>query len=155
MSRATIIILDGEDRALASKWIAKAPVGTRVEFKSAKRTLEQNSRMWAMLTDVATQVKWPDQYGLYLKPSDWKLMFLDGLKQELRTVPNLAGTGYVNLGRSSSDLSKEEMSNLIELMFAFGANHGVVFHEPAEPQASSPSIAPVAPRSRSKQPEPV
>ena len=28
---------------------------TRVEFKGPKRTLDQNSRMWAMLTDVSRQ----------------------------------------------------------------------------------------------------
>ncbi len=47
-------------------------------------------------------------------------------------VPNLDGTGFVNLGRSSSDLSKSEMSDLIELIHAFGANHGVKFQDDAE-----------------------
>ena len=47
--------------------------------------------------------------------------FLDGLKRELRVVPNLDGTSFVNLGRSSSDLTKQEMSDLIELIAAFGA----------------------------------
>jgi len=46
-------------------------------------------------------------------------------------VPNIDGSGFVNLGRSSSDLSKAEMTDLIEIIHAFGANHGVVFHEPA------------------------
>jgi NinB protein len=133
MSRATIILLDAEDRATACKWIAKAEVGTRVEFKASKRSLEQNSRFWAMATDIATQVKWHD---ISLTPNDWKLLFLDALKQELRVVPNLDGNGFVNLGRSSSDLSKEEFSNLIELMFAFGANHGVVFHDPTQAKSS-------------------
>lgn len=79
-----------------------------------------------MLTDVATQLPW---HGIKLSPDDWKLLFLDSLKRELRMVPNLDGNGFVNLGRSSSDLSKEEMTNLIDLISAFGANHGVVFHD--------------------------
>jgi hypothetical protein len=62
---------------------------------------------------------------------DWKLLFLDSLKRELRMVPNLDGNGFVNLGRSSSDLSKGEMADLITIIEQFGANHGVVFHEPA------------------------
>jgi hypothetical protein len=48
----------------------------------------------------------------------------------LRIVPNLDNTGFVNLGTSSSDLSKDEMSELIELILAFGANHNVELHEP-------------------------
>jgi hypothetical protein len=82
--------------------------------------------MWAMLTDLAAQVKW---HGLRLAPDDWKLIFLDALKREVRMVPNLDGNGFVSLGRSSSDLSKAEMTDLIDLISAFGANHGVVFHD--------------------------
>jgi hypothetical protein len=80
--------------------------------------------MWAMLTDVSQQATY---HGLKLSPDDWKLIFLDGLGYELRMVPNISGTGFVNLGRSSSKLSVEEMTNLIELIFAYGAQHGVIF----------------------------
>lgn len=126
MSRATITLSDRLDRSRAINWIEKAPPGTRVEFKAAQRSNAQNDRMWAMLTDVATQVRW---HGIPLKADDWKMIFLDALKRELRTVPNIDGTGIVVLGKSSSDLSKAEMSDLIELIHAFGAEHGVTFHD--------------------------
>ena len=126
MSRALVTIHGDTDRARASTWIAKAPTGTRIEFKSAKRSIPQNDRMWAMLTDVATQVPW---HGIKLTPDDWKLVFLDALKREVRMVPNLDGDGFVNLGRSSSDLSKSEMTDLIELIFAFGSQHDVRFND--------------------------
>lgn len=128
MSRATLVIANDEIRRKAAHWINIAPWNTRIEFKAPKRTLPQNARMWAMLTDVAEQVPW---HGVRLTADDWKLIFLDGLKQEMRLVPNLNGNGFVNLGRSSSDLSKEEMGDLMELIAAFGAQHGVTFHEPA------------------------
>lgn len=127
MSRALLILANDDIRAKAANWIAKAPKDTRVEFKAPKRTTAQNSRMWAMLTDVAQQVKW---HGLSLSADDWKLLFMDALKTELRMVPNLSGNGYTNLGRSSSDLSVAEMTDLIELIFEFGARHEVAFHDP-------------------------
>ena len=127
MSRAVITIREQTDRDRATRWIGQAQAGTRVVFQAAKRSLPQNDRMWACLTDIATQLKW---HGVKLSPDDWKLIFLDALKRELRMVPNIDGTGFVNLGRSSSDLSKAEMSDLIELIHAFGAEHGVVFHDP-------------------------
>jgi len=126
MSRAVISIVSEADRARAAKWVSQAPAGTRLEFKKAKRSTDQNSRMWAMLTEVAVQLPW---HGLKLSPDDWKLIFLDALKRELRTVPNIDGTGFVNLGRSSSDLSKVEMADLITLIEAFGANHGIIFRD--------------------------
>jgi hypothetical protein len=107
--------------------MSRVPFGTRVEFKAAQRSTDQNSRMWAMLTEVARQLPW---HGQKLRADDWKMIFLDALKRELRIVPNIDGTGFVNLGRSSSDLSKAEMSDLMELIAAFGASHGVVFHDP-------------------------
>lgn len=126
MSRALVTLKSHVDRHRVASWVMSAPFGTRVTFQKARRTTPQNDRMWAMLTDVATQLEW---HGKRLRADDWKLVFLDGLKRELRIVPNLDGTGFVNLGRSSSDLSKQEMSDLMELIEAFGAQHGVVFHD--------------------------
>ena len=124
MSRVTLILNTPATRERAAKWCLHAPRGTRLELIEPKRSLPQNDRMWAMLTDVSRQVA---HHGVKLSPDDWKLVFLEALGRELRMVPNLDGTGFVNLGRSSSDLSKSEMTDLIELIFAYGATHGVVF----------------------------
>ena len=129
MSRYSVSLWTDRDRALAHRMIDDAPKGTRMEIKAQKRSLPQNDRMWAMLTDVATQLTW---HGVKLRPDDWKLVFLDALKRELRLVPNIDGTGFVNLGRSSSDLSKAEMADLMELIAAFGAQRGVLFHDSME-----------------------
>lgn len=72
------------------------------------------------------QVPW---HGLKLSVDDWKLLVMASLKQEMRLVPNLDGTGFVNLGRSTSKLTKDECTQLIELIAAFGANHGVKFQD--------------------------
>lgn len=123
MSRALVTIWNAADRSRLVAWVSQAPLGTRVEFKQTKRSIPQNDRMWAMLTDVARQLPW---HGQKLTPDDWKLVFLDALKGEIRSVPNIDGNGFVSL-RRSSDLSKDEMSNMIDLIAAFGAEHGVEF----------------------------
>jgi hypothetical protein len=128
MSRALVVLWNAADRAKVARWASKAPPGTRVEFRATKRSLPQSARMWALLSEVAQQVPW---HGMKLSADDYKLIFLDALKRELRIVPNLDGTGFVNLGRSSSDLSKEEMSDLIEIITAWGVSHGVRFNDPA------------------------
>jgi hypothetical protein len=128
MSRAIVTINREYDRMRAANWINTAPIGTRIEFKDAKRTPEQNERMWAMLTDIATQVIWD---GEKKSTSDWKDGFMDWLPRELRTMSALDGSGrQVPLGRSTSDLSKQEMSDLLVLMEMFGARHGVKFNDP-------------------------
>ena len=129
MARYLLNLRTAADKAKAVHWISKAPDGTRLEFKTSKRSIAQNDRMWAYLTDIATQLAW---HGQKLTPDDWKIVFLDALKREVRLVPNIEGNGFVNIGRSSSDLSKDEMSQLMEIIAAFGAEHGVRFNDPAE-----------------------
>lgn len=133
MARALLVLANDAFRRRAIEWIMKAPPETRVEFKGPKRTLPQNDRMWAMLTDLSVQLVW---HGQRLAPDDWKLVMLDALRREtreqLRIVPNTDGTGFVNLSTSSSDLAKEEMTALIEIIFAFGATHGVEWSEPQQ-----------------------
>lgn len=126
MSRVAVILTNRETRERVCRWVMKAPVNTRVEMKEPKRSLPQNDKMWAALTDIARQVEY---HGLKLAADDWKLIFLDALKREVRMVPNLDGNGFVSLGRSSSDLSKAEMSDLIEIIHEFGARNGVRFHD--------------------------
>ena len=140
MSRALLIINSSRDRLRALTLLEKVPFGTRVEFKASKRSTPQNDRFWAMLTDIAQQLPW---HGVKLRADDWKLIMLDALKRELRMVPNIDGTGFVNLGRSSSDLSKDEMSDLMELIAEFGARHGVVFQDQV-PQAGVVAERPVS-----------
>lgn len=125
MSRYFIVMHSIADRERAVKFVNAAPFGSRVEVKAAKRTLPQNDRMWAMLTDIAQQLPW---HGHKLRPDDWKIIFLDALKRELRLVPNIDNNGFVDINKSSSDLSKSEMSDLIDLMAEFAARYGVIFH---------------------------
>lgn len=140
MSRALIVLNQPLDYARGARWIKQAPVGTRVEFKAPKRTTPQNDRMWAMLTDIAQQ---KHHYNIKLSTDDWKLVFLAALKRELRMVPNLDGDGFVQLGgRSSSDLSREEMSDLIELMLEWGARNDIVWSEPKPYSVSTPTPEP-------------
>jgi hypothetical protein len=131
MSRVTLILTNRETRERACAWIMKAPVNTRVELKESKRSVPQNDLMHAALTDIARQLPWS---GVKLGKDDWKLVLLDYFwrlrGESLRLVPNIGGTGFVPLsGRSSSDLAKEEMAEFIDLIHAFGAEHGVQFSD--------------------------
>ena len=94
----------------------------QLEVRPEKRSLAQNSRLWAMLTDISQQVDW---YGQKLLPEDWKHIFTAALKKT-RAVPGIDG-GIVVLGQSTSKMTKAEMSELQTLMEAFGAERGVCF----------------------------
>lgn len=127
MSRALIQVSSDIDRNRAARWASQAPVGTRIEFKQPKRSLPQNDRMWAMLTDIATQ---KEHCGRKYTPDHWKVLFMHACGREVQFIPALDNSTFIPWGQSSSDLSKAEMTDLIECMFAWGAQNGVVFQDP-------------------------
>lgn len=127
MSRALLVLSNKAVRDRAMAWVANAPVGTRLEFREARRSHEQNDRMWAMLTDIARQR--PVHNGVKMTPDLWKAVFLEAAGSELTWLPKLEGDGLFPLGLRSSELSKAEMSGLIELMFAWGAVNEIQWTE--------------------------
>lgn len=108
------------------------PVSVTVERYEERRSTDQNARLWAQLTDVSEQVDW---YGKRLSKEEWKDVFTAALRQ-LKVVPNLDGTGFVVIGASTSRMSKKTMADLLTLIDAFGAEHGVVWSEPEREEAA-------------------
>lgn len=110
-------------------FIRSLPVDSKnplvVSIQEMTRTLEQNARMWATLTDISRQVVW---HGLTLTPEEWKHVFTATLKGQ-KTVPNLDSTGFIVLGQSTRAMSKRELSDLLELAYSFGAERNVKWSE--------------------------
>ena len=128
MTKRLFILAHDIARQRAIDAVREAPAGYAVTIAEPKRNLEQNARMWAMLSDVSQQVEW---YGKRLTAEDWKHVFTASLRK-LEVVPNLDGTGFVALGMSTSRMSVREMRDLIELMFAFGAERDVEWSDPEQ-----------------------
>jgi hypothetical protein len=92
-----------------------------------RRTKDQNSKLWPMLGDIAAQVEW---HGQYLKDFEWKDIFTAALKR-YRAVPGIDG-GIVLLGMRTSRMTRSEFSELVESIYAFGAERDVKWSEPAQ-----------------------
>lgn len=133
MSRALLTLDSTAKREQAIDWINKAKTGSRVEFKGPARSLDQNSRFWAMLTDCAVQGR---INGRRFNTEDWKTMFMTAYAEErgieIRHLPALNRAGMIPSGRSSSDLSVQEMSELMEWIAAWGVENGIKFHDQEE-----------------------
>jgi hypothetical protein len=125
MRGQTVRLVGDVQRALAKKLIDAAPVGAVVNVSEATRTTEQNTRMWAMLSDIARA----KPGGRVLSTDKWKALFMDACGHKVEWEPGLEG-GVVPVGYRSSSLRKGEMSEIIEAMFAFGAEHDVRWSEP-------------------------
>lgn len=136
MTRRIFTIANPRLRERALACVREARDGSRVEVKGPKRSNDQNAAMWVMLGDVAEQVAWQVQGATRkLDTEAWKLVFLDALRREHRDqmllVPNIDHTGFVDIsGKHSSDLSGEEMHDLLTIIRAFGDQHSVDWSEP-------------------------
>jgi hypothetical protein len=108
--------------------ISKAALPFVAELDAPRRTTEQNKKMHAMLTDIARSK--PE--GRVYDTEVWKCLFMDELDFKPRWVPSLDGQSVVNTGYRSSRLNKSQMSEMIEQMYAYGAEHGVEWTEPQE-----------------------
>jgi len=124
MNKQTIHLIDSQRRKYAYECIQNAPEDYVCTIQKKTRTLDQNAKLWAMLNDVSRQVEW---YGRKLSSEDWKNIFTASLMQ-FDTVPGIDG-GIVVLGQSTSRMTVSIMRDLIELMHAFGAEHGVNFSD--------------------------
>lgn len=132
MAHALVVIHNEDERQRALRFIQAAPIGTRLDIKGPIRTMPQNSRMWAMLTDISEQMGANGRKG---KTDFWKRLFLDQLRHEQEieqeVVPSLYGDRMLIVGDdSSSNLTIPEMTDLIELMFKFGAENDIKWSDP-------------------------
>lgn len=108
-------------RQRACEAIMHAPDGYVVTLQPPKRSLLQNSKLWAMLSDVSKQVI---HHGQKLKPESWKDLFTAHLKRQVM-LPNIEGDGWIALGTRTSEMSVGEMNELIECIYAYGSEHDV------------------------------
>lgn len=110
------------------EWLkAMLIAGHRMQLVAKKetRSLAQNRIMWSCLNDLSTQVKW---FGKRMTDEGWKVWITGHLNgQELH--PNMDGTGFISVttGTSTSGMTIKEMSAVIDLCHAFGANQDVVW----------------------------
>lgn len=118
---------------IAVKWIqeniikglAGGPV--IVTLGREARSVDQNKLLWALLTDISAQVTWFDRNH---SPEDWKEI-ISASFNNCELVPNCEKTGFVAIGVSTSKMNKARFSELVEYIYAFGADQSVSWSDPS------------------------
>ena len=124
MEKQTYLLRNSSVKQNCITAIQQLPTDTdkplQVTIQEDTRSLAQNRMLWACLHDISQQVVW---YGRKLDSESWKNIFSAAQHQQ-DTVPGING-GFVVLGQSTSKMRVSEMRDLIEIIFAFGAEQGV------------------------------
>jgi hypothetical protein len=125
MNGQTIILRGNSQRDFAKQLIDRAPADAVVNIQAARRTLDQNARMWAMLSDVSRAK--PE--GRSATPEVWKALFMHACGHAVQFEIGLNGQPFPT-GFRSSAMTKAQMSDLIETIYEYGARHDVRWSDP-------------------------
>lgn len=120
-----IILHGASQQAYAHRCIDEAPKGAVVSILAATRTNEQNAKLWAMLEDVRRC----EPEGRKWTADTWKAAFMHSLGHQVQFCEGLDGSGPFPIGFRSSKLTVAQMSDLIEVIYEYGARHGVAWRE--------------------------
>lgn len=108
--------------------VRQADVNCRVTISPPLRSNDQNSKMWAMLADVA-RFK-PE--GRNWTPETWKAAFMHFLGHQVLFAEGLDGSGPFPVGFRTSKLTVGQMGDLITCIYQYGDEHGVEWREAVE-----------------------
>jgi hypothetical protein len=122
----TIRLSGSPQRATAKKLIDAAPDRSIVNIRPETRSGEQNSMLWALLSTVSRAK--PD--GREHTPDVWKALFMQACGHAVQFEVGLDGAPFP-LGFRSSRMTKDQMTDLIEFIFAWCAEKGVQLQEQA------------------------
>ena len=109
-----------EARKRAAQAVAEAPEGWRVTLAPPLRTLDQNAKFHAIVSEFAG-LPW---YGKARNADDWKTLLVSGhtiaTGGMAEIIPGLEGE-FVNIRESTARMGKARASSLIEYTLAHQA----------------------------------
>jgi hypothetical protein len=120
MDGQTVVLTGQRARQEAARLIEIAPPGAIVNVRAAKRTNDQNSLMWALLSDISRAK--PE--GRCHTPEVWKALMMHACGHAVQFEMGLNGQPFPT-GFRSSRLTKQQMGELLECIMEYGARHGV------------------------------
>lgn len=101
------------------------------------RSLEQNARLWSLLTDLSEQLEWRDWQNrkIKMRPDEWKDWCTATYRREQRMVMGEDGASFVLVGSRTRTMGIAEMAEFQTFIEAFGEQRGVKFKalQQAEP----------------------
>lgn len=100
-----------------------------MDIQQAPKSRPQEEKYHAMIGEIAKQA---EHLGAKWDAESWKRLLVDQFLRENgkggnRVLPNLDGTGIVQLGFQTRKFSKEQASEFVEWLLAWGAEHGITY----------------------------
>jgi hypothetical protein len=131
-------LVHAQARSNAAHCVNTAPEGWRVTVQPPVKRREQEEKYHAQIADIAAQTTYA---GRKWNEDDMKRILIDEFADEMRRagtplhhdsrlIPSENGQRVIQLGIQSRDFYKEEASDFISFLNAWGDERDVVWSEP-------------------------
>ena len=124
--KATFILAHPIARQRAIDAVKQAPDGFVITVAEPRRSLEENALLHAMLGYISEHQTWA---GAKHDTETWKRLLVAAwcraTNQHVAILPALDGHGVDIVFRRTSQLSRKECSDLIEFIYAWGAENDI------------------------------
>jgi hypothetical protein len=127
MSKHVISLYGHADRDRAIRTIQAAPRGSIVEVRAPRRSTDQNSLLWSLLSQISVA----KPQGRMHTPEVWKCLFMHAAGHAVQFEPGLDGSPFP-IGFRSSKLTKAQFATLIDFILAYAAEQGIALSTEAE-----------------------
>lgn len=103
-----------------------------LEVKDASKSREQEEKYHAIIGDIAKQAQ---HLGAKWDAEDWKRLLVDQFIKDMnglggsKIIPNLDGTGIVQLGFQTRKFTKEQATAFVEFLLAWCTENGIELNE--------------------------
>lgn len=146
MTDSRLIILRGDiQRQRAKQAIDESPVDYVVKIAPPAKSRDQEEKYHAMIRDIAKHCTF---MGEKLDSEDWKRLLVDAFVRVMRdqamvegkpdpfsgqgrVMPNLDGTGFVQLGVQTRKFRKAVACEFIEYLYSYGCDNLVPWSDDA------------------------
>ena len=123
MTKRTFILVHAEARRRAAQAVQEAPDGYAVTVGEPTRTGAENRLLHALISEVSAKKEWA---GKKQDAETWKRLLVAAwcrvVGETIEILPAIDGHGVDIVPMRTSGLSKKECADLIEFIYAWGAN---------------------------------
>jgi len=118
--------VDSEESKLVTKqFLDSLETPFTVRLTPPRASDELTSRLHCAIRSISQQVRWA---GEKLNEEDWKRLLVAAVYGQ-RVLPSPDGKGFVVLDRRTRRMSGRQKYDLVEYVYAWGAERGVVFDD--------------------------
>jgi hypothetical protein len=128
--KQVFVLAHDQARQRALDAVGMAPAGYSVTLAEPRRSSAENNLLHALIDEISRKLEWA---GKKRDPETWKRLLVAAWcrvhGESVEVLPALDGHGVDIVPARTSKLTRKECADLIEFIYAWGADQGIEWTE--------------------------